>query len=405
MSRRSSVAAVVAACALPAGVGAHAADAPPIEPPRLNCTKRWTDTEGDAYTNVGTSANKIPATGLDIVSMFFRTTPDQVQVFLKLKDIPAPASMQAYDLAYRYNVTFKHGAQVFTFANEQVNPTYAQAFTGKTYPESAPPATGVTGTVDPATDIVSVSVPRAQVELKAAGTPVVDGESFTGISATAEWLVQNSRPYTSDELKPAADAASWVIGDDYCFGPPPASLSELAAPAVQYGDVTKLSAKLLDEAGAPLANEQVSFAVAGAAAPVTGTTDADGVATVSYPAAVLAGSHAVTASYAGTATAGKAVTSGVLTVKTEVTKFLALAVKKTSTTARAVTATLRDDDGKAVAGQKVGWYVNGKLVSTLTTDATGRSVFKAAKAGQTVQARFAGVSGKYVASKSNTPKV
>jgi hypothetical protein len=70
-----------------------------------------------------------------------------------------------------------------------------------------------------------------------------------------------------------------------------------------------------------------------------------------------------------------------------------------------VTATLLDNDKHAVAGQKVAWYVNNKKVSTLTTDSKGRTVFKGAKPGQTVQAKFTAVPGKYAACSSKAVKV
>lgn len=62
------------------------------------------------------------------------------------------------------------------------------------------------------------------------------------------------------------------------------------------------------------------------------------------------------------------------------------------------TATLKDDDGKTLGAQKVDCLVNGKKVDTGMTDSAGRVVLRTAKPTQGVTARFAGVSGKWVAS-------
>jgi hypothetical protein len=404
MRRRTPAAAAFVACGLSLAVGAHAADPPKPELPRLNCTKRLTDPTGDAFLVPGAAPTATP--GLDIESLFFRSTPEDIWVFLKLKDIPTPATMPAYDTAYQYTVNFKHGTTAFALVHAQVNPQFTALGYGA-YPRSTPPNMGATGSVDPATDVVAMRLGRAAMEAKAAGLAVVDGGKFTDISVVTKWHGSvDGAAREEDALKPTGDAATWTVGDDYCFGAPPAALSEVSATPAQFGDVSTLSAKLLDEAGQPIANETVKFTVAGSpAAPLTATTDAAGVATVPYTVDAPAGTRVVTAAFDGTAAAGKATGTADLAVTTEVTKFLALAVKKTSTTARAVTATLRDDDGKAVGGQKVGWYVNNKLVATLVTDAGGKTVFKGAKAGQVVQARYAGLTGKYVASKSNAPKV
>jgi hypothetical protein len=96
---------------------------------------------------------------------------------------------------------------------------------------------------------------------------------------------------------------------------------------------------------------------------------------------------------------------GTITIRSETTKFAPLAVAKPSATARTVTATLLDDDKRAVTGQSIAWYVNGKKVATGKTDSKGRAVYKGAKAGQKVQAKFTGVANKYTAASSATSTV
>lgn len=409
MTSRSTVATAVAAFLLPTALGAHAADPPPApELPRVNCTKRWIDTEGDAYSFGGAlgTASQLKSDGLDIQSLFLRTTADQVQAFLKIKNVPTQAEMNQYDLGYRYHVLFTFEGKAFKFSHMQLNssPASSQVVGTAKYPKASPAGPTVSGKIDAATDWVYMTVPRADIEKAVGGTAITDGAKLTAISAKTDWVLQDGKEdYTADELKPAATATEWTIGDDYCFGPPPGTLSDVTATAAQFGDVSTLRAKLVDEAGAPVADAPVTFTVGSTT--VSGTTDSAGLAQARYTVAVPAGTHQVKVAFPGTATVGKSAAVGTLVAKAEVTKFSALAVKKTSTTARTVTAVLKDDDGKAVAKQKVGIYVNSKLVTTLVTDSTGKVVYKSAKAGQSVQARFAGVSGKYVAAKSSTAKV
>lgn len=399
MRRSSSAAAAAVGCALLVSNSAHAAD-PPTELPRANCVKRWIDPAGDAYFNPSEApAANVPkaGSGLDIVSMFMRTTADEVQFFLKMADIPAAADMAPNDVGLRYVMSFKHGTKTIEFQHGQLNPDYA-ALGGQTYPSAVPAMPTphkVRGWLDPATDWVFVGAPRAAIEGLAAGTPVTAGEAFTAVSARTEWDGSaGALQFTSDTVAPAGDAGKFVIGDDFCFGPPPGTLSDVTAPALQFGDAGSLTAKLVDEAGAAVADAPITFKI-GTAAPLTANTDATGIARLPYTATLVAGTYPVEAAFAGNATVGKAVATGSLVVRNEVTKFGTPVVKKTSATARTVTVALVDDDGKPVVGQKVAWYVNGKLTTTLVTDAAGKTLFRSAKAGQSIQARFAAVAGKY----------
>jgi hypothetical protein len=73
-----------------------------------------------------------------------------------------------------------------------------------------------------------------------------------------------------------------------------------------------------------------------------------------------------------------------------------------SGTARTVTATLTEDDPRPLAKQPVDFYVGGRKVATVRTDSAGRAVYRGATAGQQVQARYAGSTGRYLAAKSAT---
>jgi hypothetical protein len=160
----------------------------------------------------------------------------------------------------------------------------------------------------------------------------------------------------------------------------------------QFSDAAAVKAKLVSAAGAPLVGKTVTFTLAGKTA--TGTTGADGVASATLDPGVVAGTaYTLVAAFAGDSSAGAATVSTPFTVTVEATKLTLKVVKSGS--ARTVYATLKDDDGKALAGQPVTWYINGKKISTPTTNSAGQVVLKTAKPTQTVMAKFAGVSGKY----------
>jgi hypothetical protein len=414
MNRRTLALGLVAASLLAGTVAAGAADPAPAKPeyPRAQCTHRLVDPPGDGYVNPkGVGANQVKADGLDIVGALFRVTPTELQAFVQMKDIPDPSGMQAYNSAFRYKVSFKYADKAFSFWTGQANPTVdpngSNALAAKSVGMD-PTVMGSRGGVDPATDYAWFGIPRPAFEDKA-GAPLVDGEKLTAVSVQSSNSLAASQFDAADDLTPAAAAAVWPVDDDYCFGPPPGALSDVATPSAQYGDVSAFTAKLVDEKGAAVAGAPIDFTVATAAGAtvgtVTGTTDAAGVVNAPFVAAVPAGTYAVKVSFPGTTDVGKAKASSELVVTVETTKFPALVVAKPSATTRTVTATLLDDDNKPVVGQRVDWYVNGKKVTTLTTDKAGKTVLKTAKPTQTVQAKLVAVAGKYAAAASASRKV
>jgi hypothetical protein len=420
MSRRL-VGTTLVATSLLVGMPHSFAAAP--EAPRAVCPdeRRVNDGGGDGKVNFGQGAEvRDPRPegsnpGLDIVSVDLRVTADEVQAFVGLTDLPT--TFQKYEAAYVYDVNFTLGSLPFTFSAAVTNPDYA---TGPLHPGNADaypkakatggagdiPMTNVTGGLVPEHKSIAVVAPRASVQ-SAIDDPIKDGTKLTAISAkTSVWLIEGNG--SSVTAKPAdttaASTFAYTVGDDYCFGPPPAALSALATPSVHYTDSVTLSAVLKDEAGAVLAGQPVTFTVAGEK-PLTKATDPNGVAKVTYKPTRPAGKYDLLVTYAGDAANGQTKLPGTVTVLAEATKFATLAVTKPSATTRTVTATLLDDDNKPVGLQKVAWYVNGKKVTTLTTSSTGKTVLKTAKPGQTVQAKFTAVAGKFLASASKSVKV
>ena len=424
---RHSLLAIVAASVLLSGAPAVQAEDPPPEAPRATCKRRLIDNaSNDGFINPAqnSSANRaeLAAAGLDIESMFLRSTSNRFGVFLKINDIPERSAMAPRDPGYLYQFALTAGAKKMTYSYYFRNgqPPYNEfgpvsgvprsvfspersdvAFT----PAASDKLMPVQAAVDPATNYLYALWDR-QALAERLGVTLAAGEKIEVGKVASFWYADTTNgTFASDELVPTdASAKTWTVDDNYCFGLPPASVSDIAGTATQFSDDTTLTAKVIDdEAGTPLANQPVSFTV-GSGSPLAGTTDANGVATALYTASLPAGKHAIRVTFAGSDTVGAATGVGELVIAVEGTKMLPLAVKRTSATVRTVTATLQDDDGKVLPGQKLTWYVNGKKVTTTTTDRTGKSIFKA-KPTQKVQARFLGVPAKYATSVSNIAKV
>ncbi len=392
--------------ALAAGLALGAAIVPPasaaIEHPRETCPYRVDDSAGDAQLNyspvAGTPARPLGSIdSLDITNVTLRLTDTELQAFVHVNALGA---LGLAETGRRYVVTFKQGAKSYVFENAVFNPTVPDTLRPAGPFPAAKGATafsGAGGGIDAATNDVWITAPRAGVEADL-GRALVEGDVFDSIEA-------HTLSYDGTQSWPADDASgtgmTYVVGDDLCFGPPPAVLDDLDVPPVQYGDASAASVVLLDDAWTELAGRPVEWYVNGVAAG-TATSDADGVVAMALPAMLPAGTYPVVVRFAGDDSTGKRKAMGTLVVSREVTKLAALKVAKPTRTTRTVTATLLDDDGHAVAGQRVDWYVNGRKVGTATTDSKGRAVLKTAKPGQRVQARYPGVSGKYAAASSAT---
>ena len=406
------------------------ADTAPADPltPRLGCTHAINDGPGDAhadYTGLGNSP-LASNDGLDIEMVDLRLTDTQLQVFLAIKRIPLPSAMAASESTYRYKVSFAYGGKGFTYGVEQQNPTWAGAYpTDSTnYPmmnmglgaanDLTAVSTGVVrqGTA-PAPSWVIFTSPRDKVEA-ILGAPIPDGAAFTNVAVTTqvytspETAVHSTNDGLDTTLTPSQD--SIVVGGaaaDACFGPPPTSIGSVSVAPANVTDSSTMRATLLDQDGKALAGKSLTFAVNdGKGTKLTATTDANGRAVATYgPIKVHAGTYPVTVSFAGDTDLKASSATGALKVTAEATAFKPLKVAKPSATTRVVTATLVEDGTHPVAGVPVTWWINGKKVATAKTAGNGTVVLKSAKPGQTVQAKFAGVTGMFLAANSKAVKV
>lgn len=394
-----------------------------VEAPRAGCARLLTDIPGDARYTISTTGNVADPRnqsidGLDIETVTLRDTATDIEGYLKIKT--GSPSFAAYEMAYRYDVLFKNGdGTTFVVGAMLASPTVTSAPAGQRqtmaagyseYPKFWYQFAGSTlwnkispekikAEVDTATGWIAVRVPKEEMAKGFVATTLGPGTRFTDITAETYAVI----PGSGAAVNRIADTASstdpvtntYRVGDPYCFGPPPATLT-IGAPTyrVQFGDGVAVSAKLLNEAGNPVAGKTVSFSIPGDTAK-TAVTNASGVATATFVTSRPAATYPLTATFAGDTTDGKATATGSLIVSTEVTKLAPLKSTRTSSTGRSVTTALTDDDGKPVTGQRIDWYVNGKKVASSTTDGAGKVTYKGAKAGQTVQAKYAGTTGKY----------
>jgi hypothetical protein len=423
MPRRSALLPVVVASILAGTLHASADSTPPstdplpAEMPRTDCAQRFIDGPGDGKDPTGTN---VP--GLDIASAFLRVTDDELQVYVVMNKVQMPDQMPPNESAYKYEVTFKLGDTRFYYGLVEANSKapwdnstlktsttgYPQAFIG---PAHVTPQGDMTSATKfglyPDSNMVIFRTQRSRVE-DILGVKIKDGNKFDTIDVTTTGSVASTPQGGGDKLDaPTAPAVNqYFAGDDPCFVGPPAKMVNLTLPSVAYSDSVVLSSKLLDTNGAPVAGKLVKFTIDDSAdgTILSKETGSDGVARVTYTPKVGQGSYNVTAAFRGDVAVGRGVATGKISVVPETT-VIGLAVAKPNSTTRYVTATLSDNDKHVLSGAKVDWYVNGKRVATIATDKAGKSVFKKAKPGQTVYAKYAGITNKYKSVTSKPVKV
>lgn len=371
----------------------------PLGAPRAGCNIT-PDATGDGKLSVPNApAAEHPDNDpdLDILGVVGETTDSDLRFYVRVNKL---ATGPARGNGHNFEVAFvaPGGKEVSIDASELPSAMY----TGGVLTET--PRVIVGGTVvttvpsyavfDRTASMVTFGLDQASLAA-ATGTPIVANDELTTVYAESRAVV-GALFFPADEApNTAAAGIVYKVGTNKCFSPPASKLTALAPVRVQYGDTATVSAKLVDEeAGTPLAGKAVRFAVGTDTA--TATTDAAGVARTTLKSTKTAGTYSMAVSFAGDSTADGVTAPASFTVLTEATK-LTLAVAK-SGAKRTVTATLKDDDGQALAGQRIVWKINGKQVATATTNSRGQAVLKTAKPTQTVLAEYAGLTGKYARS-------
>jgi hypothetical protein len=376
---------------------------PTTPPPATGDCADFSDPKGDAPPVAAAPQASANDPDLDITGYTLQTTADKFVSYIKVDKLATrPAAFLGHTFYSEFTFN-KHAFSIFAAAYDPAAIAQARNTASASVSNLLPTAqfrvdstykndVVVDAVFDTAKSMVKLTVPRAALD-KYAAVPFADGGTLTLVKArsTADSVAVN--PNGGDTTGPAD--ATLVIGSNKCFPPPPAKLANAGATTVQYSDAASVAAKLTNEAGAALAGKAVKFTVGSVT--VTATSGSDGVARASVDPGAVAGTYPLVASFAGDSVAGKASVTTPLVVTVEGTR-LALSFAKNGSK-RTATARLADDDGQPLAGQVVTFLVNGKKAGTATTNASGVATF-AAKAGQTVVADFAAVTGKYAAAKA-----
>jgi hypothetical protein len=337
---------------------------------------------------------------LDITGVAFETTATDIFVHLRIDKLAAkPATFEGHAFYGGFTVNSK---PVLIEAAQTTGATQAVLESGvfAAYPYvvvsgSRNASVRASVTYDTARSMVVLGVDRTTLG-SAVGAPLTDGTVLTATLGKSYAVTPTGGTLGADTAQATAAAdQKYTVGVSPCFGPLPAKLTNAGVTKVQYTDAAAFAVKITNSTGKALSGKSVTFAVGSATA--TGVSGSDGVARASLDPKREAGAYEVVASFAGDTVAAKAEITTPFTVVVEATRITLSVAKKGSK--RTVTAKLADDDGQPLAGQVVTFLVDGKKAGTATTNASGVATF-AAKAGQTVVADFAAVTGKYAAAKA-----
>jgi hypothetical protein len=413
MHRRLAV--LTTAAAMVAGAGsllaAHAADPVPADYPAAGCFL-YTDPADDSADPSGMI---LTDPTVDISGFALETTATSLKAYTRVPGLSNnPADAAPID-GRRYTLKFTFNKHVFSAAGSEyamgsgpirdglaqtgqaghttqlgvdtpaVDPTDPNFITAKGFVDS-----GLKVTFDFKNGWVIFDLPIADIQKYGGATFTGDLTGVVIQGQTDEYAigtVWDSAPNLDANNDPVG---KWTVGDNKCFGPPAAVITNLGATKVQYGDTATVSSKVTDASGTPIAGAPITFALGHAV--TNATTNDKGIATAKLTPTDAAGDYTLAESYSGSATAGKATASTPFSITAE--KSVLALVARTQNGKRIVAATLRDDDRHALGKQTIAWFVNGKAAGKGTTTATGVATL-AAKSGQTVKAVFAGLTGKY----------
>jgi FKBP-type peptidyl-prolyl cis-trans isomerase 2 len=346
---------------------------------------------------------------LDATGIAIGTSAAELTAAIRLDALKA---LPAKGNGHQFQVTFTHNAKTITLYTLQADSTMTQVRSVQEAAGSASgfvPATGgmvgtavepkltVSSTYDTARSLVILKVDRESLET-VTGKPI-EGATLTNVTGTTYMLLANGNKLTADTVQ--ATVATYAVGDNKCFPPPPSKLENFSDDTVQYGDQAEVVTQLTNDLDEALEGKTVTFSVG--AKKVTAVTDEEGVATAMFDPGALAGHVNLITTFAGDDEAAAVTLSSPLIVTQEKTKTTATAGR--SGTKRTVTAKVLDDDNHPVAGQTVTFLVGTKKLGTAKTSSAGIAVFSGGTAGQTIVASFTAVSGKYLASKAPGVKV
>lgn len=345
------------------------------------------DDAGDATPKVVAGQGPGNNTDVDVTQVNYKATATELQAHVRLASVGAGSGAPFFN-GVRIDAGFTFGGKALG-----LSATAPGAGTGSVAGVASTDLP-VTAVFNAAAKTVVLSTTRAAVA-KVTGKPLTDGSVLTATKAST--AARNALGTFEADTAQDADAAKQVhtVGDLRCFFPPAPIVEVEADPSAQFGDTTTVFVSLRDESEQPLAGKVVSAAL-GRGPKASATTDEDGFAEVLVKVTDKAGASQLVATYAGDAEVGPARVARAFTIAVEKTVLKAVGGKG------AVTATLTDDDKRAVAGQVVTFTV-GKTKKTVKTDAKGVAKLAVAK-GTTVTVSYPGSAGSYAAAKAVTAK-
>src|SRR3954452_2631558 len=374
MQRRLAV--LATAATLVAGAGsalgpAQAADPLPADYPAAGCFT-YADPADDATLLV------LSDPVLDITGFALETTATSLKAYARVPQLTDDPAARAPIDGRRFSLKFTFNKHVFSASGSDYamgsgplrdglaetghagHVTQLGVDTPPIDPTSPDPAlltspgyvdSGLKVTFDYKNGWVVWDLPIADIEKYGEAKLAGDLTALSIAGQTDEYAIGSVWDTAPDNDDNGDPTGKWTVGDNKCFGPPPAVITNLGATKVQYGDTATVSTKVTNSHGAPVSGAAVRFNLGRLL--TTARTNGSGIATAKLTPKDAPGSYSLIESYGGSDTVGKATLRLPFSVLSEKT------VLRLSTTAqgakRVVTATLRDDDRHALAKQAIAW--------------------------------------------------
>lgn len=232
-------------------------------------------------------------------------------------------------------------------------------------------------------DTIELRAPLSALGLEAGG-PIYSVTAFTtaGPRAEDESLID---PMRTIDATPPFDAVLLAATQP---SPTPAAVdttvafSDDTASEGQYTDDAMIGAQLLDEAGAPIAGQELTFALTGEhhSDSWTAVTGADGFASATRELTGRPGTYNLTVHYPGAedtyGSSSNQMSFVILREDTGLSLELSQATGSGRNKTRTVTATL-EEDGGGVGGKTLIFFCDGTQIGTADTDADGVAVSQA----------------------------
>lgn len=342
-----------------------------------------TDAKGDAKPSAGpASPGNDP--DLDLLAVTGRTTRDVVAGHLQIDKLAAKPTFPGFS-GHRFEYSFTLGGKVVVLRADAEGPGVALV------DGAAAADVVVKAFFDTVSSQVVLTADRATLAA-ATRASTADGALMTDLVGRS--FARNAAgAFAADTAQASSPEQNrYTIGDSSCFTP---RLSVSSPGRVQTSDVAPISVAMVTSDGRPAAGQTVTARI-GSGRAVAAKTDAQGTVNLAVPVTVAAGSPELVVQSSGSA--GDGLFRSAMRVVEE--RSVLSARSSGSGANRTVTAVLADDDGRALAGQRLAFAFAGRTVAA-TTDRAGRASVQV-PAGTTVDVAFAGRRGFLSSAKART---